>query len=157
MVAWSNLVLLRTFFSLESPSGVILEPGVGEDIDVVGLSRRDVDVSCLDSPPTSPPVCTTKGAPGDERTAGMGVFGGFFFLWDLGFSFGVVALGDLSGCLALLVVLGDLSPDYFELLLGVLSPASFGDLSPERFEELLLWGSIRVSIFRLALSAFFFC
>ena len=64
----------------------------------------------------------------------------FLLLESFGFSFDVVALGDLSGCLALLGVFGDLSPVYFELLLGVLSPDGFGDLSPERFEELLLLG-----------------
>ena len=60
-----------------------MEPGGGEDMEVVGLSRRDEDVSCLDSEPSapsSPTVWTTKGAPGGESTAGMGVFGGFFFL-----------------------------------------------------------------------------
>ena len=83
MVAWSNFVLFRTFFSLLSLSGDIMEPGGGEDIDVVGLSRREDEVSCLDSETSalsSPPVWTTKGAPGGGSRAGVGVFGGFFFL-----------------------------------------------------------------------------
>ena len=83
MVAWSNFVLFRTFFSLVSLPGDIMEPGGGEDIEVVGLSRRDDDVSCLDSwpsAPSSPPVWTIKGAPDGGGRAGVGVFGGFFFL-----------------------------------------------------------------------------
>jgi len=58
-----------------------MEPGGGEDIEVVGLSRRDDDVSCLDSVPSSPDVWTTREAPGGGgSTAGTEVFGGFFFL-----------------------------------------------------------------------------
>ena len=60
-----------------------MEPGGGEDIEVVGLSRRDDDVSCLDSwpsAPSSPPIWTIKGAPDGGGRAGVGVFGGFFFL-----------------------------------------------------------------------------
>ena len=55
-----------------------MEPGGGEDMDVVGLRRDDDGKPGLDSKPSSPPVWRDKGVLGG--TAGSGVFGGFFFL-----------------------------------------------------------------------------
>ena len=83
MVAWSNFVLLRTFFSFVSLPGDVSELGGGEDIGVEGLSR-DEDVSGFDSefPPCLefPLVCTTKGLLVGGIDSGIVGFGGFFFL-----------------------------------------------------------------------------
>ena len=82
MVAWSNFVLLRTFFSFVSLPGDVSELGGGEDIGVEGLSR-DEDVSGFDSefPPGGPSlVCTSKGLLVGGIDSGIVGFGGFFFL-----------------------------------------------------------------------------
>ena len=83
MVAWSNFVLLRTFFSFVSLPGDVSELGGGEDIGVEGLSR-DEEVSGFDSefPPGGPSlVCTSKGLlVGGIDSGGIVGFGGFFFL-----------------------------------------------------------------------------